>query len=49
MVAPSPWATLAATGVRLTITLARENQRSGLRLGVASACIGGGQGYRALD
>ena len=39
---------LAATGVRLTITLARELQRSGLRLGVASACIGGGQGIALL-
>ncbi len=39
---------LAATGVRLTITLARELQRSGLRWGVASACIGGGQGIALL-
>jgi len=39
---------LAATGVRLTITLARELQRSGLRYGVASACIGGGQGIALL-
>jgi acetyl-CoA C-acetyltransferase len=35
---------LAATGLRLAITLARELQSSGGRYGVASACIGGGQG-----
>lgn len=39
---------LAATGVRLTLTLARELQRSGQRFGVASACIGGGQGIALL-
>jgi acetyl-CoA C-acetyltransferase len=39
---------LAVTGVRLTITLARELKRSGLRWGVASACIGGGQGIALL-
>jgi acetyl-CoA C-acetyltransferase len=39
---------LATTGVRLTITLARELKRSGLRYGVASACIGGGQGIALL-
>ncbi len=39
---------LAATGVRLTLTLAREIQRSGQRFGVASACIGGGQGIALL-
>ena len=39
---------LAATGVRLTITLARELQRSGVRYGVSSACIGGGQGIALL-
>ncbi len=39
---------LAATGVRLTLTLARELQRSGLRYGVSSACIGGGQGIALL-
>lgn len=39
---------LAATGVRLTLTLARELQRSGQRWGVASACIGGGQGIALL-
>jgi acetyl-CoA C-acetyltransferase len=39
---------LGATGVRLTVTLARELQRSGQRYGVASACIGGGQGIALL-
>ncbi|MGO9629076.1 MAG: acetyl-CoA C-acetyltransferase [Xanthobacteraceae bacterium] len=35
---------LAATGVRLTVTVARELRRRALRYGVASACVGGGQG-----
>ncbi len=39
---------LAATGVRLSVTLARELQRSDLRYGIASACIGGGQGIALL-
>ena len=39
---------LACTGVRLTLTLGRELQRSGLRYGVSSACIGGGQGIALL-
>jgi acetyl-CoA C-acetyltransferase len=39
---------LAATGVRLTITLARELSRSGVRYGVSSACVGGGQGIALL-
>ena len=39
---------LGATGVRLAITLARELKRSGGRYGVASACIGGGQGIALL-
>jgi len=39
---------LAATGVRLTVTLARELRRSGVRHGIASACIGGGQGIALL-
>ncbi|MES3021750.1 MAG: thiolase family protein [Pseudomonadota bacterium] len=39
---------LAATGVRLTITLARALQKTGGRYGVASACIGGGQGIAIL-
>jgi acetyl-CoA C-acetyltransferase len=39
---------LAATGVRLSVTVARELRRSNLRYGVASACIGGGQGLAML-
>jgi acetyl-CoA C-acetyltransferase len=39
---------LGATGVRLTLTLARELRRSGKRYGIASACIGGGQGIALL-
>jgi acetyl-CoA C-acetyltransferase len=39
---------LAATGIRLAVTLARELRRSGLRRGIASACIGGGQGIALL-
>jgi len=39
---------LAATGVRLTITLARELKRCGGRWGIAAACIGGGQGIAVL-
>ena len=35
---------LAATGTRLVLTLAHELNRSGSRYGVATACIGGGQG-----
>lgn len=35
---------LAATGTRLVLTLAHELQRSGGKYGVATACIGGGQG-----
>ena len=39
---------LAATGVRLTITLARQLRAIGARWGVAAACIGGGQGIALL-
>lgn len=39
---------LGATGVRLAVTLSRELSRSGLRYGIASACIGGGQGIALL-
>jgi acetyl-CoA C-acetyltransferase len=39
---------LGATGVRLAVTLARELQRCGGRYGIASACIGGGQGIALL-
>jgi acetyl-CoA C-acetyltransferase len=39
---------LACTGVRLTITLAREMKRANVRWGISSACIGGGQGIALL-
>jgi acetyl-CoA C-acetyltransferase len=39
---------LGATGIRITTTLARELKRKGLRYGIASACIGGGQGIALL-
>jgi len=39
---------LAATGVRLTITVAREMRRAGVRWGISSACVGGGQGIALL-
>jgi acetyl-CoA C-acetyltransferase len=39
---------LAATGVRLTITLARALKAQGARYGIAAACIGGGQGIAVL-
>lgn len=39
---------LAATGVRLTVTLARQMQLSAVRYGIASACVGGGQGIALL-
>jgi acetyl-CoA C-acetyltransferase len=39
---------LAATGVRLAVTCGRELRRSNTRYGVASACIGGGQGIALL-
>lgn len=39
---------LGATGIRLTLTLARELQRANLRYGISSACIGGGQGIAML-
>jgi acetyl-CoA C-acetyltransferase len=39
---------LAATGVRLTVTLARSLKARNLRYGIASACVGGGQGMALL-
>ncbi|NQU66860.1 MAG: thiolase family protein [Candidatus Marinimicrobia bacterium] len=39
---------LAATGTRLTHTLAYELKRRNKRYGIASACIGGGQGTAIL-
>ncbi len=39
---------LGATGLRLTMTVARELERTQGRYGIASACIGGGQGLALL-
>lgn len=39
---------LAATGVRLSLTLAREMNARSVKYGIASACIGGGQGNAIL-
>ena len=39
---------LAATGVRLMITVAREMRRAGVKYGISSACVGGGQGIALL-
>ena len=39
---------LGATGIRLALTLSHELVRSGERYGIASACIGGGQGIALL-
>jgi acetyl-CoA acetyltransferase family protein len=39
---------LGATGTRLVLTLLRELQRSGKRYGLATACIGGGQGIAMI-
>ncbi len=39
---------LAATGTRLTHSLALEMKRRGVKYGIASACIGGGQGTAVL-
>ncbi len=39
---------LGTTGIRLALTLANELVRSGERYGIASACIGGGQGIALL-
>jgi acetyl-CoA C-acetyltransferase len=39
---------LAATGTRLSLTLSREMQARGVKYGIASACIGGGQGIAIL-
>jgi len=39
---------LGATGTRLVLTLARELAARGKRCGIASACIGGGQGIAML-
>ena len=39
---------LGATGTRLVLTLVRELRRRKKRFGIASACIGGGQGIALL-
>ena len=39
---------LGATGARITLTLMKELQRRGGGRGVASACIGGGQGIALI-
>lgn len=39
---------LAATGTRLVLTLLRELRRRGGRYGLATACIGGGQGIAII-
>ncbi|MBC8369962.1 MAG: acetyl-CoA C-acetyltransferase, partial [Planctomycetes bacterium] len=39
---------LGATGSRLFLTLMHQLERSGKSLGMASACIGGGQGIAML-
>jgi acetyl-CoA acetyltransferase family protein len=39
---------LAATGTRLVLSLLLELRRRGARYGVASACIGGGQGIAVI-
>jgi acetyl-CoA acyltransferase 2 len=39
---------LGATGTRITLTLLKELKRRGGGIGVASACIGGGQGIALI-
>ncbi|HMT95259.1 MAG TPA: thiolase family protein [Ferruginibacter sp.] len=39
---------LAATGLRLSLTLSNEMKRRKVKYGIASACIGGGQGTAIL-
>lgn len=39
---------LAATGLRLSLTLSKEMSRRKVKYGIASACIGGGQGTAIL-
>jgi acetyl-CoA C-acetyltransferase/acetyl-CoA acyltransferase 2 len=39
---------LAASGTRITLTLAKQLKKMGLKRGIASACIGGGQGIGIL-
>jgi acetyl-CoA C-acetyltransferase len=39
---------LAATGIRLSLSLSREMNNRKVKYGIASACIGGGQGTAIL-
>ncbi len=39
---------VGATGIRIVLTLLLELRRRGLRRGIASLCVGGGQGVAAL-
>ena len=39
---------LAASGTRITLTLAKQLKKMGLKRGIATACIGGGQGIGIL-
>jgi len=39
---------LAATGTRISLTLARQLKANDIEFGIASACIGGGQGISVL-
>jgi len=39
---------LAASGARITIHLLHALRRAGKRLGLGSACIGGGQGLAVI-
>ncbi len=39
---------LAATGLRLSLTISKEMKRRKVKYGIASACIGGGQGTAIL-
>ncbi len=39
---------LAATGTRLSLTISREMNKRSVKYGIASACIGGGQGTAIL-
>ena len=43
-----PQQLLAATGLRLVMTLARQLRQHNLRYGIAAACVGGGQGMALL-
>jgi acetyl-CoA acetyltransferase len=39
---------VGATGTRLVLTLLKELRRRGLRRGIATLCVGGGQGGAVL-